>query len=317
MDDLLNTGGDEQEKTKLAQALGDKYELEDRGEPDMVVGIEVRRHKNGYHLSQSHYVEMKLEEFKIPTITGKRTVPHSSGVAGKRQPDEEKGDQPLFRRLLGALHWIAANTRPDLSWTVNTLSRYQQDPASRHVQAAIRVFQYLRDTKTYGLLYTNKKPQLEVYVDSDHGGDPDTRRSTTGSVASIAAAPVEWTCSRQSITAISSTEAEYVAMSTGIQQAMHLRMKLDEIGHKQDEPTSIWCDNQSAIFSAKNQDTTGKLKHVDIRLHFVRDYVQSGEVIVIHLSTKDQIADILTKAVGRERFSVLRDRMGVKPPPKE
>ena len=165
----------------------------------------------------------------------------------------------------------------------------------------------------YGLkFYAHEEdPELCGYSDADWAGDVDTRRSTSGYVFQIGSSTISWSSKKQATVAKSSTEAEYVALSSATQEAVWLRSLMGDLGRQLDAPTIIYGDNQGAIELAKNAKYHNRTKHIDICHHFVCERVISNEIQVIYCPTGDMIADIMTKGLAKLSFEKLRDLLGV------
>lgn len=156
--------------------------------------------------------------------------------------------------------------------------------------------------------YDPNAPQLETYVDADWGTNEQDRKSTTGFVIKVHNCPVIWLSKKQPIVALSSTEAEYVAATSAVQEVCWLRKILVDLFQPPLIPTPIHEDNQGAINMSKNPETK-RTKHMDIRFHYLRDCVENGVVQLQHIPTRDQIADIFTKALPRPQFEALRSKL--------
>ena len=144
---------------------------------------------------------------------------------------------------------------------------------------------------------TSKRFNLVGFSDFDWGGSLDDRKSTSGNCFSFGSGLITWSSKKQSIVSLSSTKAEYVAVTSACTQVLWLRKVLEEIGEKQIHPTMIFCDNTSAIKLAKNLVHHRRTKHFDLKYHFIRDLVQKKEVELCYIKTQEQLVDILTKAV--------------------
>src|ERR1700678_1158191 len=151
---------------------------------------------------------------------------------------------------------------------------------------------------------------LEGYADADWAGDPADRRSVTGYVFHLCKTTVSWKSKKQPTVAGSTTEGEYMAAYFAASEAIWLRGLLAELGCPQETPTVIWSDNQSCIAIAKNPTLKSRAKHIDIKYHFLRERVTSGEIILKYVATQHQVADILTKPLGRSSFEIFREQMG-------
>lgn len=153
--------------------------------------------------------------------------------------------------------------------------------------------------------------KLIGYTYSDYAGDIDDRRSTSGYVFMLGGGAVAWASKKQPIVTLSTTEAEFVAAAYGACQGVWLRNVLEEIGAKQEEGTTLFCDNSSTIKLSKNPVLHGKSKHIHVRYLFLRELVNDGIIELDYCSTQDQFSDIMTKAVKLETFEKLRRKMGV------
>jgi len=184
------------------------------------------------------------------------------------------------------------------------------EPSELHMQAAKRILRYVKGTLAFGIhYYSSKGFNLVGFSDSDWGGSVDDRKSTSGNCFTFGSGLVSWSSKKQSIVSLSSTEAEYVAVTSAGTQALWLRKILEEIGEKQVQPIVIFCDNTSTIKLAKNPVHHSRTKHFDLKYHFIRDLVQKKEVELRYIKTTEQLADIFTKAVAKVQFLMLRDRI--------
>ncbi len=153
---------------------------------------------------------------------------------------------------------------------------------------------------------------LTAYADADWAGDSQDRKSTTGYLFRLGEIPITWNSKKQTTVALSSTEAEYMALTEGTKEAIWLRRLLQEIQVLQDTtPTMIFGDNQGSLKLAHNLVFHSRTKHVDVRHHFIREKVESGQVTLDYISTRDQLADILTKPLGKITFERLRAQLGL------
>jgi hypothetical protein len=245
-------------------------------------------------------------------------------------------------------------TRPDIAYAVSTLSKFNSCPAPEHHAAAKRVLRYLQETKTHGLLYCGQDdsnfPEPICYTDSDWAGDTESRKSTGGYVFLLCGAAVSWKSKKQSTISLSSTEAEYVALSEATKEAMWLKRLLREIEtrnvqketvnlaeyHKKEierqwrlwdddewdgtstiaelttsKPQKILADNQGCIKLAENVLSNSRAKHIEIRYHYVRDMWEQGKIELLYEPTATMTADVLTKALPKDRHWLHVEHMGI------
>lgn len=176
-----------------------------------------------------------------------------------------------------------------------------------------RILRYLKGTIDHDLWYDSSCAgcELKGYCDSDWGGDLDTRRSTTGFLFCLGLTSFTWVSKLQPIVALSSTEAEYIAMASSVSHALWIKQLLIEMKLEQKQAITLSVDNQAAVAIAKNPVYHDRSKHIDVRFHFLRDFVASNAVKLVHINTQDQVADILTKPLPFQRFARFRTLLGI------
>jgi hypothetical protein len=206
------------------------------------------------------------------------------------------------------------NTRPDMAFAVGYLSRFMEDPRQEHMAAMKHLLRYVAGTIDYGLTYSRSNGELQLvgYSDSDMAGDIDDRKSTSGILYFLGDSPVAWQSQKQRVVALSSCEAEYIAGAAAACQGVWLRRLLEDMVGTDVSPPQLKMDNQSAIALSKNPVLHDRSKHIDTRFHFLRVCVDEGAVRLAFVSTQGQLADVLTKALGRTKFQELRELIGVK-----
>ncbi|GJU24724.1 hypothetical protein Tco_1163345 [Tanacetum coccineum] len=201
------------------------------------------------------------------------------------------------------------SSRPDLVYAVCMCARYQARPTEKHLHAVKRIFRYLRGTVNRGLWYSKDSAiTLTAFADADHAGCQDTRHSTSGSMQLLGDRLVSWSSKRQKSTAISSTEAEYIALSSCYAQVIWMRSQLTDYGLGFNK-IPMYYDNKSAIALCCNNVQHSRSKHINIRYHFIKEQVENGVVELYLVSTEYQLADIFTKALCRERIKFLINKL--------
>jgi hypothetical protein len=241
--------------------------------------------------------------------------PCSTPVDTQAKLSEDMGDpveDPTgYRSLAGALQYLTF-TRPDISYAVQKVCLHMHDPREPHLAALKRLLHYLRGTVDYGLLlHRSTSSELVVYTDADWVGCPDTRRSTSGFAVFFGGNLVSWSSKRQPVVSRSSAEAEYRAVANGVAEAAWLRQLLAELHSPLSRSTLVYCDNVSAVYLSTNPVQHQRTKHVEIDLHFVRDYVAAGAVRVLHVPTTSQFADIFTKGLPSSTFAEFRSSLNI------
>ena len=202
-------------------------------------------------------------------------------------------------------------TRPDICWAVTKLSQNLSNPLETHWVAAKHVLRYLKGTAHYNLCYTKHRDGLKLvgYSDADWASSDD-RRSTSGySFAMHEEGPlISWKSRKQPTIALSSCEAEYIALAAAVQESLYLTQLTIDLGVSNGEPVIIHEDNQGTIALANNPVQRQRSKHIDIRYHFIRQNVKDDKVVLMYCPTHDMLADIMTKPATKiqlEKFKSL------------
>ncbi|KAK2966883.1 hypothetical protein RJ640_028893 [Escallonia rubra] len=308
--DLIVTGSDEKMVYEFKSKMMKRYEMNDLGLLHYFLGIEIQQTEGGIFICQKKYGETILKKFKM---YGCKSVGTPLVVDQKLIREDGSGDvnASLFRSLVGSLLYLSA-TRPDIMYATSLLSRFMLKPSRIHYGAAKRVLRYIQGTLDFGIMYKkNEKLQLSGFCDIDWAGSVDDMRSTSGYAFSLGSGMFSWASKKQQTVAQSSAEAEYVAAAVATSQAIWLRRILGDMGEEQAEATTLMCDNKSAIAMTKNPGNHCRTKHINIKYHFVREAVENGEVQFQFCKTEDQVADVFTKAIPKERLDYFRLKLGV------
>jgi hypothetical protein len=217
-----------------------------------------------------------------------------------------------YRSIIGALLHIARMTRPDVLFSVSLLSKYLNQPTQKHWNAAKRILRFLLHTSKDCLLLGNLTPhdqqpyELKCYADATWADDLENRRSRSGGVMFFNGSLISCWSKQQSTVAMSSTDAEYQAMSLATQEILYYRQLLREISFPQLISTPLLGDNKGALDLTVSTKNHPRVKHIDIRFHFIREQVEWKAVLLQYVSTHDQIADIFTKPLARPAFQKLK-----------
>lgn len=227
-------------------------------------------------------------------------------------PANEKESEFPYREAIGSIMFAMICTRPDIAYAVGQVAQFSSAPSHRHWEAVKRIFSYLKGTASHGVSYGwESSGQLAAYSDADFAGNVDDRRSTSGCVLLLNGGQVAWGSRRQRCTALSTTEAEYVSASAAARDVVWFRHLLEEVGARQTGPTPLWCDNESAIRLVKNPEHHHRTKHIDVKFHHIRGLQEEGVILVAHVRTDDQLADVFTKGLEAGRFRHLVYSIGV------
>ncbi|KAK8914337.1 hypothetical protein KSP39_PZI023872 [Platanthera zijinensis] len=322
VDDMLLVGNSVKMIQQLKKLLSAKFEMKDLGPASVILGMQITRErsKKKLWLGQQRYVEEVLKKFNMadckpvgaPMPVGEKL---SAEMCPKTHEDIEDMAKVPYASAVGSLMYAMVCTRPDIAQAVGVLSRYMAKPGKEHWSAVKRVFRYLRGTSDYSICYegaeTGRVLDVVGHVDSDWGGDLDSRRSTSGYVFTLFGGAISWMSRRQGVVALSSTEAEYMALTHASKEAIWLRRLCWELGFEQG-PVKIWCDSQGAIQLAKNPAFHARTKHIDIQYHFIREKVEKQVVQLEKVDTKVNSSDFLTKAVPVAKFQWCATAVGLK-----
>ena len=233
--------------------------------------------------------------------------PQSQSPENKATPQQIN----YYQSIIGSLLYIILGTRPDVAFAVICMSQFMTNPSEDHIKKALHIIKYIKSTINAKLIYNGKSQEgILAYADADWGSDVDTRRSITGYVIKLAGAPVSWVSRKQKTVALSSTEAEYMSLSTASSQLIWIQSLFNELGFKV-HGMELNIDNQGAIFTAENNNVDRRMKHIDIKYHFCRQHVEEGRVVLLYVPTNEQQADILTKNLTHVKFQELRSKIGV------
>ncbi|KAM6555970.1 hypothetical protein CsatB_002989 [Cannabis sativa] len=311
VDDVILVSNDLQELEALKVRLNARFKLKDLGNLKYFLGLEIARSQKGIFVSQRPYALQLLEDLGHLGCKPMNTPMEANLKLG--QNDKEKlADPTLYRRIIGKLQYLTI-TRPDISYSVNKLSQFLAVPQASHMNAAVRVLQYIKSTPGQGIYFpATCKIQLRAYTDSDWAACPDTRRSTTGFCIFIGDSIISWRSKKQHTVSRSSAEAEYRAMANTTCEVVWLISILKELNVHHEGPTLLFCDNKSAQHIAANPVFHERTKHIEIDCHLVREKVQAGVIKTVHVASKEQLADVLTKPLFPNQFNYIKDKMGLK-----
>ncbi|KAE8219279.1 hypothetical protein CF326_g8990 [Tilletia indica] len=310
VDDMLVAGQDINEVEKVKTALKEEWRMTDLGPASWVLGISMQRHEQGISLSQSAYIKSIVKKFGQEN--GRKALTPLPADLPTRE-GEPFPDRRRYQALIGSLLWVAIATRPDIAFSVGYLGRHSADPTYEHWEAGLRVVRNLDDTHTVGLWYprNTSAPHLEGWVDADHAGDKDTRKSTTGYAFKVFGCLVSWGARRQDIVATSTVHAEYVAMAEAARENAYLRTLLNDFRQPCPHPTPLHGDNEGTLTLAKKPAFHQRTKHIEIRWHYIREAQEQGDVSVQSIRSAYHQADILTKSLPGPTHERLRRALGL------
>jgi hypothetical protein len=277
--------------------------MTDLGELQRFLGIEIEgnREQRSLQITQNAYIHRILHRHRMHESTPVATPvdPHVHLTKSHQDYTATIEDQQQYQSAIGSLMYAMLGTRPDIAFAVGLVSQFSTNPGQAHWTAVKRVFRYLRHTNGFGICY-GLSFTTEGYSDADWGAGED-RKSTGGYIFNINGGAVSWTSKKQPVIALSSTEAEYMALTQATKEGIWLTKLLWDIGgHKHiNEIKTINADNQGSIALAKNPTFHARTKHIDIQYHFIRHHIEAENIFLQYCPTEDMTADPLTKGLAR------------------
>ena len=267
------------------------------------------------HLSQKNYIEKVLRRFNMHDAKPVTTplAAHfklSSAESPTSETDVSYMARVPYSSAVGSLMYAMICTRPDLAYAVSVVSRFMANPGKEHWKAVQWIFRYLRGTSSMSLCFGKNNDGVFGFVDSDYAKDINNRRSISGYVFTLGGCAISWKAQLQSTVALSTTEAGYMAVKEGFKETIWLKGLFGELDNSRNV-TTVFCDNQSAIFLAKDQMFHDRTKHIDVRYHFVREVIARGDFKVIKIHTNDNPADVFTKCLPVAKFSLCLNLVGL------
>jgi hypothetical protein len=323
-DDSIVTGPREQDLDDIINDMK-KAGLDLTVEGDMAdfLGVQINRKPDGtVHLTQPHLIDQVLSDLRLGGSDSKspaavKDTPMASSKILHKYPESASFDGHFdYRSVIGKLLYLEKLTRPDIAYAVHQCARFASDPKVEHGQAVKWLGRYLLGTKEQGMILKPSDQSFDCFVDADFCGnwkrdeayDPATARSRSGFVIKYANCPIMWASKMQTEVALSTTEAEYVALSAALRECMPLMQLIKELqAHGFDMTEAkpkvhcrVFEDNSGALIMATEHKSRPRTKHLNVKYHHFRDHVVRKEISIHAIDTELQCADILTKPLNRE-----------------
>lgn len=310
VDDGLIVGDNLNDIQSVIKYLGEKFEIKEM-EVGCFLGLEIHQLKDkSIFVHQTTYANKVLKRFNMEECNGVAT-PSDTNQAMYNFDDSDKSNYP-YRELIGSLMYLAVGTRADIAYSVGIASRFLENPTIVHEKAAKRILKYIKNTINFGIFYLSTKTnELQAYSDADYAGCLETRRSTSGFAFIFADGIISWSSERQQSVSLSTTESEYIAAAQCVKELVWLRKMLIDILDIDSFKINLHMDNMSAIRLIKNPEFHKRTKHISVRHHFIREIFEENKFVLKHVTTKEMLADIFTKALPAQSFSYLVNRLGM------
>ena len=320
VDDILLAGNDLNFLNATKKWLSSMFDMKDMGEADYILGVKIQRDRSKRLLSMSQeaYINKMLERFRLQHAKPVETPMAKGQILSleqcpKSEDEKKRMEKTPYANAVGSLMYAMMCTRPDICYAVGMVSRYQSNPGDAHWTAVKRIFRYLKGTMNLALCYHGGTLKLKGYTDADGGADKDERKSTSGYAFLLGGGLISWCSKKQTCVALSMMEAEYVACTAAVQEAVWLKaflQNLDVTPHN-DESVVIYSDNTAALAYVKNPKYHGKSKHIEKKYHFIRDVVAKGGIVLKYIPTGDMVADPFTKPLPIDVFAKHVRSMGL------
>jgi hypothetical protein len=301
---------DKPEVHTVRDMMNKRYKVVDLGQCKWILQMGINYgDRNTITLTQNGYTNKLLQRFGMSESHSVSTPITTEKLSKSTSDTRDELLATQYMQIVGSLLYASISTRPDISYAVGALTRYNNNPNDSHMVAAKHVLRYLRGTCEQALVYTHDGTDtitVCAYVDSDYANDVDDRKSITGYVVKVNGCTVSWNSKKQTRVATSTAEAEYIALNAAGKEVQWVRALLGELGFIQKQASVIYCDNQAAVAISKHDSMHDKSKHFDIAWHWIREAINNGQLDVQHIASKEQQADILTKPIAKAQFQLLR-----------
>jgi hypothetical protein len=327
VDNSILMGPDDDEIEFLMKSISSKFVIEDQGTLSEYLGIQIEYRKDGtIKLAQPHLIDTILRELGLLNNTNDvakgKIVPATSTVILHQDVNGVRFNNATFhyRSMIGKLNYLEKSTQPDLAYAVHQCARFTSDPKVSHAIAIKNIGRCLLATRNKGIILRPRGELFECHVDASHAGDwkqeaamedPSTARSRTGYVIRYANCPLQWASRLQTEIALSSTEAEYIALSTAVRDVLPIQALIEETVRRKvittatQKPTikcTIFEDNKGTVEMANVPKMRPRTKHLNVKYHFFREFITREIMHVQFIEGVNQIADIFTKPLSEEPF---------------
>jgi hypothetical protein len=314
VDDLLIAAGSLTALNTIKSGLRQEFKMKDLGKVKQFLGMRILydREKGILQINQQLYIQSILKHFRMEDATPIMTIMSNYDHFHKATADDDRTDQQQYQQAVGELIYASDITRPDITFYVNRLAQYMQDPSVANWNGVLKILRYLKGRPNYGIIYRRAAPtpQFLGYSDADYVARED-RRSISGNIFILQGGAVAWTSSRQTIVAGSMMESEYIALNEAGKTTVFLYEILQTIDPQDRLPITIYEDNEGTRKFAHNPQFHKRSKHIDTRYHYVRQLLDDNLIADEYIKSADMAADMLTKPLRGDRLKYLMAAVGI------
>jgi hypothetical protein len=322
VDDGIIAGPDPQAIEQIIKDLQTRFKVSDEGDLTDYLGVNIEKRDDGtIKLSQPHLIDQIIEDANFQGDTKFKSIP----AASTKILDKDEGGDPHnatwhYRGIIGKLNFLEKSTRGELGYSVHQCARFCENPTVTHTEAVHHIVRFLAGTRDEGIILSPKEISFECYADADFCGlwnrdtaehDQSTAKSRLGYLLTYAACPIVWCSKLAGPICLSTTEAEYVALSVALRQVIPIMDLLEEMKVRGtislSQTPTVYCkafeDNSGALEMARMPRMRPRTKHINVAYHHFRSHVAEGKITVHAIGTADQIGDLWTKPLGAELFA--------------
>ena len=302
VDDLIVATSNDYLLNDIKDFLKTKFRMKDLGVISNFLGIDFSVGESHISMNQSNYINRILSKFRMNDCNSK-SVPCDINISNLNPDSPILDDPKIYREIIGSLLYLMTCTRPDICFAVSKLSQFLSNPTNEHLSLSKSILKYLSGTKDLGLKFVKSTEYLNLigYCDSDWGSSTHDRRSISGYCFKLCenSSLISWRSKRQQTVALSTCEAEYMAITYAIQEGKYLSQLFRDMSKYTEGSIKLFVDNRSAIDLASNPVNCQRSKHIDIKYHYIRTEIKDGNVKLHHIPSNENIADLFTKPLSR------------------
>ena len=314
VDNLLLFADSAETMAEIKTTTRTEWEVMDMGEPSKIIGIKINQSSDGISISQKQNIQSILERQGLDDASSVK-MPFNPCIKILPNLDGNEGDRSnSYAQLLGELQFVTNSMRPNIAFTVNRLTLYMVNPSMQHQTSLKWILQYLSETRDLGITYkhTSEPTPFYGYADAAYK-NWDDGKSTSGYVFIDAGGAITGQSNKQTVTAQSSTEAEYIALWEAGKEALWLRNLYKDLGLTQENPMTLISDSTGAIAIAQDPLFHKRTKHIDSHFHWIREKIQAGRFVANLCPGKEQTANVLTKPLPHPAYEKHMHGMGHTP----